>query len=83
MLVVLDNLTGNIIVTEYFQLLNVVAQMIVANDLGVERIAHCIVHYATMRNKFVSNVILPGKALDLLPFLHIDLVNAFLMTRQI
>ena len=66
-------------VTEHFHLLNVLSQMIVANDIAVERIAHRILHYATVRNKFVPNVIPPGHVLDILPLLHIDLVNAFLM----
>ena len=67
------------IVTEHFHMLNVLAQMIVANDLGVERIAHRILHYATVRNRFVPNVVPPGHAPDLSSLLHIDLVNAFLL----
>ena len=68
-----------VLVTEHFFLPNVLSQMIVANDWAVERITHRILLYATVQNKFVPNVIPPGHVLDLLPLMHVDLVNDFLM----
>ena len=68
-----------IIVTEQFYLLCVVSNFIIANDFGVEKMAQRIVNYATVRGKFVPNVTTPGQVLDIMPLLHIDLVNAFLM----